>query len=185
MMKHGILKGFTYKLRVSLCIALLIFSFIAEIAQAEPLILMKRFFHWEVYLELGRDGVSTYRAVSVPVDSRVYEEIREDPYLAVTYIHPKMYTFSMRPGFIISAFHPVTLSTLQKSYLLKITRDTFACTYDSFDDVKIVNDIISESKNFVEIRSFDSSFNLAVDYYSTKGLKEAMLYMQIVAEKRS
>jgi hypothetical protein len=168
-------------------IYLILLSFFTQyslnIASAKPVALMEHYKQWSIYLEFNDDGSILYRAISNPIEMRVYDGIRDNPYIAVTYIHPLMYTISVYPGFIIGKMAPTILNTIQNSYLLRISWNTFAYTYDSQDDVNILNDIISSNTSLIEIRSIDNGGNIAVDYYSTLGLKDAMLYMQLKSKK--
>ncbi len=145
---------------------------------ADPIVFKKNFSHWSVYYELKSNGKKLYYAVSTPIQTKVYNGIRDEAYMAITYVNPTEYTISVYFGFIVDSKKPLSLNTANSTYTLPVIQDEFAYTYNSSDDINILNDLVTSSNTLIEIRSYDISAGLAVDYYAPTGLKEALLYIQ-------
>lgn len=144
---------------------------------AEPLVFVKTFSYWSVYYELKKNNIMVYHAISFPNSTKVYSGLRNTPYIAVTYLSPRMYTISMYSGFIIDTRSPLILRVDDKTYTLHTLHDSFGYTYSSVQDIELINDFIKNSCNTLEARSYDATSALAVDYYMLFGLKEALLYI--------
>lgn len=132
---------------------------------------------WKIYFTYDDTGRKVCRAVSSPIETKVYEGIRNTPYISVTYIAPNVYTISTYAGFVINTDKNFTININKHTYQLKPTRTYFAYTYNSDDDINIINDMII-ADDYIKIKLYDQVLGIAIDYYTLDGFKSALLYME-------
>lgn len=153
---------------------ILIFAFISSDAKANyNLSPIKLFDNWYV---LGNSNSLQCHAVSTPNYTRVFHGTRDIPYLMISYIPKYFFTISVYSGFELSKSSPFLIQIGSRSYLLKRNRDYFAYTYNSNDDVRIINDII-KNHDLIKVHSYNLNKQLAIDYYPIEGLLRAMTFM--------
>jgi|GEM_PF-1326476 len=167
--------------RITLGILATGFTMMGAISESQATYVKRVFGSWEA-LSGNVNGEDTCVALSHPVDTRIYEDVRDVPYLAVSY--NKELTISISPGFELSNSNPVTLTVNDTPRLLKNSRDFFAHTYNSIDDVRIINDMRLDRK-FCKAVSYDDEEHVAIDYYSLEGFTDAIEYLRKNCRYRS
>lgn len=138
--------------------------------------LVETFQDWEVYHQIFNNNVQCH-AISSPYKTKAFDGVREAPYLIVSFKGRNQYTISLSSGFFINKQSGVILQTNNRSYLLNSTFPRAAWTYSSSQDAAIINDIIKDGRS-LSIRSYDLSDDIALDFYSLKGILEALQYME-------
>lgn len=147
-------------------------------ALANDLTLIHRFGYWDIYSEIDAQGKNICHIISIPVETKAYDGLRNLPYFVVTYYDPNMYTVSTYSGFGLDKTKEFTVKANNKFFALKIARDYFAYTYNSADDVRLVNNMMENSSNALEVRSNGRDGGTSVDFYSLYGFSKAIKYVQ-------
>jgi hypothetical protein len=121
-----------------------------------------------------------------PYRSTIIEGERNyEPYLMVIYLNKGKFTISLQTGVSLGRHGKVMMELNHKTHLLNSPKDSYAWTSSAQQDVKIINDIITEGVEVMEIRTYDvdrmrtpEEYSRTIDSYSLKGIDKALIYMQ-------
>lgn len=160
------------------CIALSILLLSAASANAAPVRLYNKhtFGDWKLYE--GKDGVrKVCYAVAEPYRTRGFYGIKAKAWIAITFLGKNQFTVSGNTGFNTlpdsewvlkpDNNHPISLHVLPNGSIW---------SYSSAQDMQILNSIQGGISNFT-IRSYSTSNQTSLDYYSLKGVRKAIGYM--------
>ena len=135
---------------------------------------IKHFGSWRVF---EKDKTKECVIISEPLNSRGFPGFRDIPYVMFTFIKGNQFTFSNYSGFIINKQKGIQVFVGEKQFLLKPYRDFFAFTYDSNDDIELINALL-KNREGIRIRSFNKDLEVANDYYEFKGLDNAFEFVK-------
>ena len=138
--------------------------------------LVKTFQDWEVYHQISNSTTKCY-AFASPYRTKAFEGVREAPYLIISFKGKMQYSISLNPGFLIDKNNEIILKTNNRSYLLNSALPNYAWTYSSMQDKAIIEDMIKDGRS-LSVRSYNVSDDTALDFYSLKGMTEALKYME-------
>ena len=124
------------------------------------------------------DGTRIKRCVCIshPSTSLGFSGFRDIPHIVFTKINNNNYTISLYTGFVIDKNKPIELLTGRNKFFLQVYRDFFAHTYNSTDDVNIVNSAMKNRQTLIT-RITSNAGDVANDHYDFKGLDKAIQYM--------
>ena len=133
--------------------------------------------NWIAYIKQDGNKKVCY-AYSNPVQTRLYEGERKPPYVNINYLGGKGMTITAYIGYEITTKYPVTINIENKGVNLNnISRD-YAVTYDSSQDMYLINLFIKTTEDYFTVKSYKDKDNVALDYYSLSGLKEALKFLE-------
>ncbi len=138
--------------------------------------LAKTFQDWNVYHQISHNSIKCHAIIS-PYRTKAFEGVRESPYLVISYKGHMQYTISLDSGFVVDQQNGIILKTNNRSYILNAALPRTAWTSSSVQDKAIIEDMIKDSRNF-SIRSYNTSDDTALDFYSLNGLALALQYME-------
>jgi hypothetical protein len=116
-------------------------------------------------------------AYTTPYRTKVYDDIRDNPYLLVTRKGKDEYSIGVSSGFLLSKDKGFTLKTNSRTHLMNIKSGQNAITFSSIQDMAILDDMIYDNR-LVEVRSYTLiNSKVAIDYYSLKGFIPAMRFL--------
>jgi hypothetical protein len=139
---------------------------------------LKTFQDWEVMQKTSPIKKSCY-LITFAYRSKGFEGIRSLPFLAVEVKGKRQYTITSYPGFTTSNDISPILSIGGDDYLLSTESENYNYTYNSSQDIKIIDGMIGINK-FVKIRSYQMEGGEALDFYSLKGFLGALKYAERV-----
>ncbi len=90
----------------------------------------------------------------------------------------KRFTITVYVGYEIATNYPVSINIDNKKIALKSISQNYAITYDSSQDTYLINLFVKSMSDHFVIKSYKDKDNLAIDYYSLSGLKEALKYLE-------
>ncbi len=141
---------------------------------------LQSFHKWHVFKKTFIDNDKTLYTrclcITNPSFSSGFPGFRDIPHIAFTSVDKNNYTFSLYTGFTISKNNPIILLIGNKQFLLRPHRDLFAYTYDSNDDINIVNSALKNHTDF-RARIINNTGEVANDHYDFAGLDKAMQYI--------
>lgn len=135
---------------------------------------IKSFERWRVF---EKNRTKECVIISEPVYSNGFAGFRDIPHVMFTLIKGKKLTFSNYSGFIINKQQAIQVLVGDKRFLLKPYRDFSAFTYDSNDDVELIN-ILLKNRDNIRVRSVNKDLEVANDYYEFKGLDKAFEFVK-------
>jgi hypothetical protein len=135
---------------------------------------IKHFERWRVF---EKNKTKECVIIAEPIYSNGFAGFRDIPHVMFTLLKGKKLTFSNYSGFIINKQQPIQVFVDDKRFLLKPYRDFFAFTYDSNDDVELINTLLKNSGN-IQVRSVNKNLEVANDYYEFKGLDKAFEFVK-------
>ena len=133
--------------------------------------------NWIAYIEKKGNKKICY-TYSNPVKIRLYQEERGIPYVNINYLDKKRFTITVYVGYEIATNYPVSINIDNKKIALKNISQNYAITYDSSQDTYLINLFVKSMSDHFVIKSYKDKDNLAIDYYSLSGLKEALKYLE-------
>ena len=133
--------------------------------------------NWITHIEEKGNKKICY-AYSNPVQTRLYEGTRAIPYITINYLKGKGMTITVYTGYEIMDNHPVTINIENKNVDLNNVFRDHAVTYGSSQDIYLINLFIKTTEDHFSVKSYKDKNNVAIDYYSLSGLKEALKYLE-------
>jgi hypothetical protein len=159
-------------------IALSILLLSAAFVEAAPVRLYNKhtFGDWKLY-EGKDEGRKVCYAVSEPYRTRGFYGIKSKSWISITFLGKDKFTVSGNTGFNtlpnsewilkVDNNHPISLQVLPNGSIW---------SYSSKQDIQILNAMQSGLSNFT-VRSYSTSNQTSLDYYSLKGVRKAISYM--------
>jgi hypothetical protein len=136
---------------------------------------LKQFDKWRVFEKTQDIGRECF-IVSEPSHSTGFPGFRDIPHAIFSTVKGGAFTFSVYSGFVINKQEPIQVFVGSKRFYLKLYRDFFAYTYDSRDDVSLVNAVLQD-RDTIRIRTVSREKEVANDYYAFKGLDKAFEFV--------
>jgi hypothetical protein len=130
---------------------------------------------WDLYRQSTPKDPKCF-VVATPYRNRAFEGIRSLPFALFEYKGQDEFTFSINLGFVLHAKNHPTLMIADYSTALQSSKDSYAYTYSAAQDKEIINQL-NKNMDFFNVKGYNSAGEVSVDYYSTKGLTDALLYM--------
>jgi hypothetical protein len=136
---------------------------------------LKQFDKWRVFEKTQEIGKECF-IVSEPHHSTGFPGFRDIPHAIFSTVKGGAFTFSVYSGFVINKQEPIQVFVGSKRFYLKLYRDFFAYTYDSRDDVSLINSVLQD-RDTIRIRTVSREKEVANDYYAFKGLDKAFEFV--------
>ena len=134
--------------------------------------------NWIAYIKQGSNKKVCY-TYSNPAQTRLYKGERNTPYVNINYFADKEgMTITVYTGYEMTESYPVTINIGNKSVNLNNTFRDYAITNDSSQDVYLINLFIKTTEDHFSVKSYKDKDNVALDYYSLSGLKEALKFLE-------
>ncbi len=138
----------------------------------------KNFHNWIAHVDKKSKKKICY-TYSAPEKTQFYSKKRNTHYLAINYIVDQGFTISVDSGYKMNEKLPTEIILGSNKETMQKSKDRYyATTYSERQDVSLTDKIISSSSDYIYVRSYDESGNIAIDHYPIKGLLESMLYIQ-------
>jgi len=131
---------------------------------------------WHLYE--GKDNkTKVCYAIVEPYRTRAFHGLRSKPWLAITFLGHNKFTVSGNSGFDVNSSTEWILDVDNISPIsLHILPNGEVRSYSSIQDVQIINALMQGELHFT-VRSYSTSKQTALDYYSLKGLQKIITYM--------
>lgn len=133
--------------------------------------------NWITYIEQKSNKKICY-LYSNPVKSSLYQGERKTPFLNINYLGKKQFTITVNTGYTIATTYPTSIHIENKTIDLDTRYEDYAITYDSAQDMYLINLFIKSLDSYFYVRSHESETRFSIDYYSLSGLKEALQYIE-------
>lgn len=160
---------------IFLCFLFFYFTYFAEAQNIKKE--QRNIGNWIAYIEQNGNKKVCY-TYSNPVQTRLYEGERKSPYFNINYFDGKGMTITVYTGYEMTAKYPVTINIENKDVNLNNIFRDYAVTYDSSQDMYLINLFIKTNEDHFFVKSYKDKDNVALDYYSLSGLKEALKYLK-------
>jgi hypothetical protein len=117
-------------------------------------------------------------AMTIPFRTKTNDDKREDiPFVLVRKQGDQMYTIGLIAKANINIEQPLEIRVNRTVRALKIKSDKYGWTYSANLDAHLINDFMLDDQSFT-IRSQSEMGEYYLDYYSLKGFKKMITYMQ-------
>jgi hypothetical protein len=130
---------------------------------------------WDLYRQSAPKDPRCF-VVATPYRNRAFEGIRSLPFALFEYKGQDNFSFSINLGFVLHAKNHPNLTISDYSTVLQSSKDSYAYTYSAAQDRDIINQL-NKNVDFFNVKGYNSAGEVSVDYYSTRGLIDALLYM--------
>jgi hypothetical protein len=134
-----------------------------------------KFSDWQIF-KAEKDGTEICYAYTTPFRTKGYEGNRPSAYLLVEKMGPKSFTIGVGIGFNIDHSKDITITTNNTSRMLDDDLTNFGWTFSSNQDVHLINDMVVDGE-LLEVRSYGTDGQAALDYYSLIGFQKSLNYM--------
>jgi hypothetical protein len=133
--------------------------------------------NWITYIEKKSNKKICY-TYSNPVEQRLFYGKREKPYFNINYLGDKKFTITVYPGYNILNNLPMLVNVENHNIKLDTSQYAYAITYNSAQDMYLINLLIKSTQNYFYVKSYKEKKNISVDYYSLSGFVESLKYLQ-------
>ena len=137
----------------------------------------KKFGNWITHIEQKGNKKICY-IYSIPTKTRIFDGIRGVPYFCVNYFINEGFSISVNPGFKIAENTPFEIIIEKKATNLNTFNSYYAVTYNSDQDIYLINKLIKTAADYFVIKSTSYQKKLTMDYYNLSGFLEALKYLE-------